>query len=440
MNLKTLSAAIVLCLACSQAQAYDFVSGGIVYNVISNTSTRKTAAVTYATTNPDASGYVTTYKGDVVIPAQTSWQLQTFNVTQVGDLAMFNNQSLYTLSLPEGITAIGSQAFSHCYSLYKINIPSTVNRIADFAFEFCEDLKEIAFPARLTTFGDGVFQQCFGLENISIDAECVEFKSIDGVMFSTPGGREEMTLLVYPGSHPGADYVMPDGVTTVNTYAFSANRSLKNLTLSKDLTEIEPYSFSECEALEGLFVAEGSTAYSSDNGVLLNADGTTLLIYPLMRPDAAYEIPEGVTSIDALAFNSVKNLTDLTLPSSLSHIGEFAFYQNRSLRKITSNAVVPPTYSVSSMYPTIGLFDDTVFAQATLFVPEEALEAYRTAPGWKKFANIRAIGSSGIENIGCEEPVVETEYFGIDGRRSAGNASGLVIVRRGSKVIKQLRR
>ena len=151
MKIKFLSAAIILCLAAGQAQAYDFMSGGVAYNVLTNTTTRKTAAVTYVTTEADASGYVTTYVGDITIPSQVSDRtFNTYNVTRIDDLAMFNNQSLYKLTLPEGITAIGSQAFSHCYSLYDINIPSTVTRIADYAFEYCEDLTSITLPARLS--------------------------------------------------------------------------------------------------------------------------------------------------------------------------------------------------------------------------------------------------------------------------------------------------
>lgn len=437
MNHKVLSAAILLCLAGGQAQAYDFISGGIAFKILSNTTTRKTAAVTYVTTNPDASGYVSTYKGNVIVPAQANWNFQTFNVTQIGDLAMFNNQALYTLRLPEGVTYIGSQAFSHCYSLYEVNIPTTVNRIADYAFEYCEDLKSITLPARLADFGDGVFQQCFGLERIDIDPECSEYKSIDGVMYGGAASPDGLTLLVYPGSRPETDYVMPDGVTDIDSYAFSANSTMRSLTLSKDLNKLDMLTFAECQNIEEVNVAEGNTSFCSDAGVLLSADGKRLVYYPLKRAADEYTVAEGVETIEALAFHMVQNLSSLTLPATLSHIGELAFYQGKSFRTITCMAAVPPSWSASSLVPSASLFDSSVYSVATLYVPDASVDAYRKASGWSSFKNILPL-SSAAEAPNVADADDTTEYFDLNGRRLSNPAQGITVVRRGTTTVKQM--
>ncbi len=438
MKIKVLSAAIVLCLAASQAQAYDFISGGIAYNVLTNTATRKTAAVTYVDTNPDESGYVTTYKGSVVVPAQvTDRSFNTYNVTQIGNLAMFNNQSLYHLTLPESITAIGSQAFSHCYSLLDVNIPSAVNRIGDFAFEYCEDLKTIKLPARLATMGDGVFQQCFGLESIEVDPACEEFKSIDGVLYGGVKSPNGMTLLAYPGSHPSSEYVMPDGVSTINSYALSANISMRSITLSKDLAAIEMLTFSECEVLEEVKVAEGNTHFSSVDGVLLTADGKRLMVYPLMRYAEEYEVPEGVTTIDAFAFFDVQLISWLKLPSTLTSIGELAFGAACGFRDITCMATVPPKWAISTLIPSANLFDNTIYTQATLYVPDGSVEAYKKADGWKNFAQIVPL-STAVKDLTVDETEAPAEYYNLQGQRISRPSSGVVLTRRGSKVTKEI--
>lgn len=439
MKLKVLSAAIVLCLAAGQAQAYDFISGGVAYNIRSNTTTRKTVAVTFVTTNPDASGYVTTYRGNVVIPAQVTRNFATYNVTEIGDLAMFNNQSLYTLQLPEGIVAIGSQTFSHCYSLTQVNIPSTVNRIGDYAFEYCEDLKTISLPARLATFGDGVFQQCFGLESINVDPECAEFKSIDGVMYGVASGGA-LTLLAYPGARPEGVYVMPAEVSSVDGYAFSANTKMQSLTLSKGVGDIDMYTFVECAALEEVNVAEGSEHYMSDNGVLLTADARKLIYYPIKRKAEVYEVPEGVEQIAPMAFYRSNNLSTLMLPSTLTSIEELAFYGARSFLRIVCGAAVPPSWSMSDEVSGAGLFDNIVYSQATLYVPDESVDAYRKASGWKNFTNILPLSAAGIDDVTVEESDVPAEYYNLQGQRLSGPTTGLMLIRRGPKTVKQMMR
>ena len=440
MKSKVLSAAIVLCLAAGQAQAYDFMTGGIAYNILTNTTTRKTAAVTYVTTNPDESGYVSTYKGDVVIPAQVTRGFDTYNVTQVGNVAMFNNQSLYTLRLPEGIVAIGIQAFSHCYSLTSVNIPSTLNRIADYAFEYCEDLTTISLPARLATMGDGVFQQCKGLESIEVDPACAEFKSIDGVLYGGVTSSKGMTLLAYPGSRRDVDYVMPDGVTSIDPYALSVNSRMRSMTLSKDLAELDMFTFSESSALEEVNVAEGNGHFASAEGVLYTADGKRLVYYPLMRYAKEYDVAEGTTTIDGLAFYFAQGVTSLSLPSTLTTIGELAFYYARCFRNITCKAAVPPSWQSSPLVSGAGLFDSVIYSMATLYVPDESVEAYRKADGWKNFANILPLSSSGIDDVTADPTDASAEYFNLQGQRLNAPATGVMLVRRGSKTVKQLTR
>lgn len=61
-----------------------------------------------------------------------------------------------------------------------------------------------------------------------------------------------------------------------------------------------------------------------------------MLAYPNMH-GAIYEIPEGVKKIRNHAFKDCYNLEELTLPSTLEHIGINAFYRCENLKRIIVN-------------------------------------------------------------------------------------------------------
>lgn len=54
------------------------------------------------------------------------------------------------------------------------------------------------------------------------------------------------------------------------------------------------------------------------------------------------------------------------------------------------------------------VFNNPLFSQCTLFVPEEALTAYKSADTWKEFLHIEAYSDSGIEDISAEEISIQS--------------------------------
>lgn len=437
MNSKIIAVAAAMLAVVSSGYAYDFVYDGAYYNILTNSSTRKTVALTYATTNADASGYVGTYRGDVVIPAQVSHNLQTFKVTQVGDLAMFNNQGLYTLQLPEGISYIGSQAFSHCYSLYEVNVPSTVFHIGDYAFEYCEDMTSITLPSSLGDLGEGVFQQCFGLTEINVDEANEEYVSIDGVLYSGKGSAAGMYMLAYPGGKNVASFTVPDNVYGIDSYALSANRYLESITLGSGLKEIPSLTFSECESLTEINVADANENFKSIDGVLFDAEARRLIQYPAARVDVAYEVPEGVETVGDAAFCNAYRLGEITLPSSLKLIDELAFYLAKNIRSVTCRAIQPPKGVISSVISGSAMFESAVYKSGVLYVPAESIDAYKADPNWGRFAVIRGIGDSGVQDVESDNAPVM--YFDIDGRCVDKPANGgIYLVRQGSEVTKKV--
>ena len=74
--------------------------------------------------------------------------------------------------------------------------------------------------------------------------------------------------------------------------------------------------------------------YTSISGILFSKNKTELIQYPAAKTDSTYIIPDGVTRID-YAFGSCKNLTSVTIPDSVTSIGDHAFNGCTSLTNIT---------------------------------------------------------------------------------------------------------
>lgn len=414
------------------AQAYDFTVGGIYYNY---TSDRKGAVVTYASLQTPS------YSGNVRIPAEVTYRMETLKVRQIDDRAFFNCQGVTSVTIPEGIVAIGEQTFSHCYSMTSVTIPSTVNRIGDYAFEFCEDLPTVTLPAALSSLGYAVFQQCAGLTEFVVAEGNPYYVADDGILYLA----DKSVLVQYPGSKPGTEFVIPDQVSQLPDYAFSANRKLEKITIGASLAKVPAGVFSECSALRDIVVDDASESMSDIDGVLFDKRQTTLMQYPIGRVASDYVVPEGTRAIADLAMSSCR-IGSIDLPESLSSVGTFAFVGATGVKQITCRAIVPP--SVGAM-----AFDDNVLASTPLYVDQECLSTYKMASGWSSFRNIYHIGYNGIDNVDADGAVTvsgltvsapgQIEAYDVAGRLVAAGTgsltlpcSGLYIVKTGQRVVK----
>ena len=132
---------------------------------------------------------------------------------------------------------------------------------------------------------------------------------------------------------PWSDYweditsvVVEEGVESISSYAFCYLESLESVSLPASLSSIGTVLFGNCTNLSLISVAEGSEYFAVVNGVLMSADGGTLYAYPAGLTNAAYVIPDGVTTIAGGAFGSDNDLVRVTIPSSVTVIEPYAFY------------------------------------------------------------------------------------------------------------------
>jgi lactocepin len=157
----------------------------------------------------------------------------------------------------------------------------------------------------------------------------------DGFIYSVKD--DKVTILGYKGD--AEDITVPDTidskpVTTIAAYAFSYLNetdedidisSISSVKIGPNITYIGKYAFYG-QQIEKFTVDAANTKYASDTaGALFNYGKTVLMNYPTGSFTTGYSVPEGVTQIDAYAFEDASELDTVSLPQSLVTIGEGAF-------------------------------------------------------------------------------------------------------------------
>ena len=164
--------------------------------------------------------------------------------------------------------------------------------------------------------GNAAFVNCTDLKNITLSKNLTE---IGNGAFSNCMDLESITI--------------PTGVTKIGSDAFSYCQSLTTITIPKNVTEIGLRAFFDCFSLTSIKVSSENKDFSSSNGVLFNKDKTKLICYPGGKSGNSYTIPDSVIYIGPCAFEGA-NIYDITIPDSVTSISNNAF-TNSTLYDIT---------------------------------------------------------------------------------------------------------
>ena len=111
---------------------------------------------------------------------------------------------------------------------------------------------------------------------------------------------ENETLKKYAG--PEGDVTIPEGVSRIDDEAFAPfdafvkERQPFRVTLPASLKKIECHAF-RFSKVSGFQVADSSTSFRAENGLLLSKNGKRLLVYPPVVLSEAYAIPDSVEDI-----------------------------------------------------------------------------------------------------------------------------------------------
>ena len=198
---QTIVATAIMLMGWLPLLAHDFEVDGIYYNILSDNNVE-------VTKEGDLGG---SYSGNVIISKTVRYSGVAYSVTNIGDYAFINCNSLTSVEIPISVTNIGDYAFYCCPCLTSVEVPNSVTNIGDWAFAGCS-LTSIEIPNSVTNIGDSAFQSCSSLTSIEI----------------------------------------PNSVTSIGEWTFGACISLTSIKIPISVTNIGDYAFYCCSCLTSI--------------------------------------------------------------------------------------------------------------------------------------------------------------------------------------------
>ena len=288
------------------------------------------------------------------------------SVKNIGEWAFAGCSLLSSIDIPNSVISIGNNAFAGCLSLKYISIPESVICLngnpfgewdgeleclsANFIYEddvlFNKDKSEIIsfrnqeiesyiIPDSVTSIGDGAFGCCSSLSSLVIPdsvvnikgnpfyfwkgkLECLSASFIyeDNVLFN----MDKSKLISYRNQE-AKSFIIPNGVMSIEKYAFSDCSSLISISVPKSVTSIGDGAFDGCSSLSSIAISDSVTSISA-----WTFDGCKSL--------RSLVIPDSVASIGNEAFRGCSSLCSLVIPDSVTSIGDGAFDGCSSLRSL----------------------------------------------------------------------------------------------------------
>ena len=280
------------------------------------------------------------------------------SVTNIPHQAFSYCTGLTNVTIPTGVTTIGPYSFGGCTGLKNVSIPTGVTSIEFSAFIGCTGLTSVEIPASVTSIGNGVFIGCTSLTNISIPAgvtniesqvfrDCRRLTSITIPTSVTSFGNS-----AFSGCTSLTSVMIPTNVTCIGERAFSACTGLTNITIPASVTNFGYDAFWGCTnlpaAIQNLARRPGFSRARSIPFQRGN-DGTSAPApVPLILGDYTYTTNAAgqatitgfnknyagalvitntlggrpVTILGPAAFKSCTGLTSITIPASVTNIGD----------------------------------------------------------------------------------------------------------------------
>lgn len=193
------------------------------------------------------------------------------SATAIGEKAFYQNASIETIEIPEGVALLGTESFSECENLTNVGF-GKVETIGQKAFAKSPKLKfsksetaNYALPVTLKTIGNEAFSDCtvlgeaeFGNALTSIGQKAFQKSGLSKVTFNSPNlatiGQSAFSYTNIP------EFILENAkVKVIETHTFEACKNLVTASFGPELMQISKDAIMACPAFKTLRIYDYTT-------------------------------------------------------------------------------------------------------------------------------------------------------------------------------------
>ena len=219
--------------------------------------------------------------------------------------------------------------------------------------------------------------------------------------------------------------VVEKDVTKIGAFAFNGITNVTEYDIAATVTGIGDWGF-DTSSVEHFYLNENPNYKVDDDGVLLTADGKTLIAYPGgAAPRASYTIPGTVTTVASGAFVGC-DAAKLVIPSTVTTLPSWSF-NGGTIQEIVCDANMGTL--PDSVFPNIETLEKISFGSTIKTLPKQAMFGCQklcdvtlpdglTSIGEQAFMNCAALSCikfpTSLESIGRQAFISCTALSGIE--------------------------
>lgn len=247
----------------------------------------------------------------------------TPTTTSLGEYAFYACLELQTINLPDTIEVLGNSAFYNCYKLEISELPSALREIGNFAFYNCKKLTISELPQQVRKVGASAFKGCIAIENITLPRS-MYYSDLGAEIFMNCTALQTATI---------------NFLTKIPESMFNGCANLETVTVTYYVEEIGKSAFKNCSAFTSITITNKSYLQKIGEEGFYNCANLELdLNFGHMKTFGknAFYGCEKITTLEKTYMNEIETigegafrgcvLIDFSLPSTVTSIGDYAFY------------------------------------------------------------------------------------------------------------------
>ena len=230
------------------------------------------------------------------------------------------------LTIPGSVKYVNPGSFAGYNNITSVTIEEGVVAVGELAFAYCDKLTNVAIAGSVDTIGDYAFMGCDLLETAVIEEDVDD---LGGGTFMNCVKLRNVTLPESAGEAVAYDLFsgctsLPseEGVVYADNWVCDYAGDAKEVVIRNGTTRILYGAFSGCSGLTSVTIPDSVTSIG-DYAFGYCDDLTSVTI------------GDGVTSIGGRAFSGCNSLTSVTIPDSVTSIGGSAFSDCSGLTSVT---------------------------------------------------------------------------------------------------------